>query len=144
MAPFSKFRSPDTYDAQYFTDEAVEAINDLHALGEIDDIENLRERAVYIVSGLEDKTVPPHNLEACEATFKAFDTMYVYLDEKNSGHGRDDNIEHTILDNLYRELGYTDSLVSDDSGIDWEDSSIGSWTTFPQQEFYPEITEERW
>ena len=81
MAEFSKFRSPDTYDAEYFTDAAVDAINDLHARGEIDDIANLKERAVYIVSGLEDKTVPPHNLEACEASFKAFDTMYVYLDE---------------------------------------------------------------
>ena len=58
----AKFWWLKTWTAETLSGHAIETINDLHSSGEIDDIANLQERAVYIISGGEaDDVVPPHN-----------------------------------------------------------------------------------
>ena len=61
MASFNDFRDPARMPAKYFSDIAIENIEELAAANEIDPISNLPDRAVYIISGSKDPTVPPHN-----------------------------------------------------------------------------------
>ena len=61
-AKFWWLKNQRTWPAEALSDHAIETIDDLHSRGEIDDIANLQERAVYIISGGEaDDVVPPHN-----------------------------------------------------------------------------------
>ena len=57
---YGDFRTA-AYDAQHFVDAAIADIEALDEAGQIDPIENLADRAVYILSGDDDASVPPHN-----------------------------------------------------------------------------------
>lgn len=59
---YGNFRNTSVWPASRFVEEAVAKIDAMQLEGDkIDDINNLKDRAVYIFSGEKDGSVPPHN-----------------------------------------------------------------------------------
>jgi len=122
-----------TWPAEELSSFAIENIEDLHSRGEIDDISNLKDRAVYILSGLQDTVVPPHNQLAVKQQFEHFDIGYIHIDERDATHAVDKDTPFVVLDNLYRELGYIgreESLIESDDSVNWSDAEVGSFLQF--------------
>ena len=62
MSGYGEFRSESKgLDAEYFSKRAITAIDELNEDEMIDPVENLEKRVVFINSGKEDTSVPPHN-----------------------------------------------------------------------------------
>ena len=56
------------------------------ASGEIDNVENLKSVAAYIVSGLNDSVVPPKNQQAIKTIYENFEVPDIEYVEKNIDH----------------------------------------------------------
>ena len=63
----------------------------------------------------------------------------VVLDQRNTGHAFEG--AYAMLNYIYDKLDYAESLIEDPEA-NWE--SLGTFTSFPQQEFFPDITERQW
>ena len=74
---------------------------ELNATGAIDPVENLVDRAIYINSGLNDRSVPPHNQEAIRLTFAHFNTTNLFLNLTNDGHELKRHVPHAMLEYIY-------------------------------------------
>ena len=62
MSGFGEFRSLEKgLDADHFANRAIKVIDELNEDDMIDPKTNLKSRAVFINSGKQDTTVPPHN-----------------------------------------------------------------------------------
>ena len=71
MSGYSEFRDEENKDADFFADRALDYIDDLEIAGRIDSTANFEtgERAVIVLSGEDDRSVPPHNIEAIFKTY---------------------------------------------------------------------------
>lgn len=131
----------DAYPVEYYVKRTKKAVNKLDELNWIDDKNNLPERAAYVISGLNDPVVPPHNQEAVVRSLEELGVPDVILDERDSGHEWEVDAAHTMIEHIYSVLGYPD-IVEEDRDYDWK--SNGTFKGFSQKEFFPTITDEQW
>ena len=84
---------------------------------------------MYIISGANDPSVPPHNQAAIETTFKHFNTGYVHLETTDSAHDFTIFDSLKMLTNLYQELGYGE-LINPGRPKDWNWKDVGMFAPF--------------
>ena len=128
-------RNTTTWPMEAHRDRAIDAIRELDAAGEIDDISNLANRAAYFISGSDDASVPPHNQEAARLSLEEFGMTMIDSITRVDGHGGNPDNPYLIIEHLYTSLGYTDS-VEEPSWFDAE--TVGTFYPWNQLEFYPE------
>jgi len=61
MWGYGGFRNEDQYNASVMSNYSIEQIDHLNSNSTIDPVENLANRSVYLSSGSNDRSVPPHN-----------------------------------------------------------------------------------
>ena len=78
--------------------------------GTIDNTDNLKSVAAYIVSGLTDTTVPPKNQQAIKTIYENYEVPDIEYVEKNIGHTVPNGQPVEALEWLYTTLGYASSF----------------------------------
>ena len=129
---YGDFRTP-TIEAQHFVDAAIADITALEAAGQIDPTSNLANRAVYILSGDDDASVPPHNQEAIEGVYKELGTGFLERTvDAGSGHGFSQGSAHEMLEFILSSHGWATSLETDENrnDVNWRSGAYGTISTF--------------
>ena len=126
--------------------DSIDALMDLDDEGTIDPLSNLQDgkHAVYIISGLNDNTVPSKNQQHMYRTFMEVGMSeldnpedYLAISENRHGHRFLSSYVDEFLQFLWPALGYGELQPKGD----WNASPRpGSKVEFNQKEFYPEST----
>ena len=123
MSNYANFRNGDT--AEEVSEIAINNINDLNSKGQIDPITNLKDRAVYLISGEDDKSVPAKNIDAIERIMKNFTTGHLYHNNTGkTGHNFERHFPAMMLKFIYENLGYTNEFISN-----MDTPVAGGWRT---------------
>jgi hypothetical protein len=114
-------------------EDSINELKDLNDLGVIDPHSNYATgRAVYIISGDNDPTVPPENQDAQLKTFLdlGMPADKITLSRNSDKHGFLETYSGDILSFLWEALDYGELQ----EGSEWDETRL---TSFDQREFFP-------
>ena len=115
-------------------EKSIEKLRNQNEKGRIDPLSNFASgRAVHIISGENDPTVPPENQDALLEIFLelGIPSDKVTLSRDTSKHGFKDTYPQEMLKFLWKELDYGELQEAGN------DRTKGTVYTFDQREFYP-------